>query len=97
MKTPITLSTFAASLGLSVVAINYNARGSKFRGYDLVSANKAIQVSFEPVHYSNGDKWMVTDKTQTVFGGVRYIKSMRAVPSLLHGLVPAEHTGFSLR
>ena len=96
MKAPVTLLTFAALHGLTAVPITYHSFGIDSRGWDLINSRNAIQVSFEPCHYSNGDRWMVTDKTDSAFKSVRYLKSLRGAPSLLSGFAPAEWTGYSI-
>lgn len=87
-----TLEDFAYKHGLTVVKINYRFKNYKFRGYDLIDADNYIQLKIEPVHYSNGDRWLVTDYTKT-FTGSEYMKSLR---ELKNTTISPRNTGFIL-
>ena len=46
---------------LRVEKINYSSNGIKLKrcGFDIVDKDNKILLSFEPVSYSNGDKWLL--------------------------------------
>jgi len=55
------LNDFAQKNGLKVEKINYSFQGLKIKrkGFDLVNKAGRIIASFEPVFYSNGDKYFL--------------------------------------
>ena len=61
---------------LRVEKINYHSNGFKLKrcGYDIVDKDNNILLSFEPVNYSNGDKWFLKSGI-----GQRYAKRLSMI------------------
>lgn len=56
-----TISNFCAAKRLTSIEISYKCNGVKLKrkGIDIVNSENKILYSFEPVTYSNGDKWFL--------------------------------------
>jgi hypothetical protein len=93
-----TLQKFADNYAFTIVPIRYTYQGIrvKRKGFDLIDRGRQIHLSFEPTHYSNGDKWLVKNYCQ---GGVMYAKNIPdAIKKLKeYGFWPVMHTGMSLK
>ena len=93
-----TLQKFAEIYGFNIAPITYKYQGIRVRrkGFDLIDKSRQIHLSFEPTHYSNGDKWLIKNYCQ---GGIMYAKSIPdAVKKLkADNFHPVEHTGNRLK
>lgn len=57
------LEKIAKAMNLKVVKIWYKFQGiQKTNGWDLQDIFGKIYISFEPVNYSNGDKWFIINR-----------------------------------
>jgi hypothetical protein len=94
-----TLQKFADNYAFTIVPIRYTYQGIrvKRKGFDLIDRGRQIHVSFEPTHYSNGDKWLV--KTYGYKECFMYAKN---IPDAIKKLKeesfwPVMHTGRMLK
>jgi hypothetical protein len=71
------LENFAKANGFKVDKIKYRHKTSSKTGYDIVKG-KYILMTFEPVKYSNGDKWLVKYSYSISDKGLEYLKSISA-------------------
>lgn len=88
------------ALGFEFHEIKYRAHGGSSTGFVITDADKNELIEVEPVHYSNGDRWMVKDK-QTypnewpTHRGLYYLKKLKGFAKNIQ--LKAGHTGFRLR
>jgi len=83
------LQLLADMKGCRIVPIKYRFKNYTFKGYDLVKVIDGIwyiQYSFEPVQYSNGDRWMIIDKRGS--GGIVYSKNMQQAACTISYFLP---------
>lgn len=63
-----------------------NSKKLKRKGIDIIDNNNKILFSFEPVSYSNGDKWLLIHGKSN--DNKRYFKKITL--NVLFNLIPAE-------
>lgn len=96
MKVAKSLQLLAAMKGCSIVPIRYHFQGTFKWGFDLVKVYdgvRYIQLQIEPTYYSNGDRWMISNKT--VYPGLGYAKNMLWLACHYSNIVPKE-TGWTV-
>ena len=89
-----TIDNFCKVNNLQSVSIRYKHQFGccKRKGYDVVNpSNNAILVSFEPVYYSNGDKYHLRNVHHN-YTGLRYCK--RITTKFLENNINVNETSF---
>ena len=83
-----TIKKFCSVKNYKYVKITYNTNGMKLKrkGFDIFDNDNKILFSFEPVNYSNGDKWILRHGKSK--DNQRYFK--RITTKTLFNLIPAE-------
>lgn len=71
-----TLTLYAKTNNLELVKIKYKAFGKYSIGFDLIKPEtREIIASFEPVYYTNGDRWFLRNSHNNYIGK-RYFKRL---------------------
>lgn len=91
MKAPKSLIELAATVDGSIHSINYRAHGQVSKGWVIVDKDRNELLEVEPVYYSNGDRWIVRNKT---FNRHFYVKSLRYLHTKCQ--IQAGYTGYKL-
>lgn len=64
MKIAKSLICFADLHGLQIAKVNFLSHGRTKTGFDVMYGN-IILYTFEPCHYTNGDRWLITGLTDS--------------------------------
>lgn len=92
MKTIKSLEALADSVGGFVERIKFKAHGQFQYGYAIVDADNNELLEAEPVHYSNGDRWKIHNRTTPGRIDMFYAKSLRSLEN--ETTLKAGYTGY---
>lgn len=87
MTAPKTLKKMADNVGGIVVNLSFGSR----KGYCIIDSERNELLTCEPVNYSNGDRWLISNKCNQSYS---YCKSIRNVHN--QSIKPG-YTGFRLK
>lgn len=87
------LDLLAESKGCKVIKIGYKFQGIslKRKGFDVVDGWNSILISIEPIHYTNGDRWLVNNYCT---GKQIYLKNLAYIKNQI--ITPGMQTGYKL-
>ncbi len=87
MRTAKSLLHLAESVNGRVEQLSFRFNGVFQTGYAIVDSDNNELLTLEPVHYSNGDRWLVNNHCAE---RITYVKSLRGLTADIKPM----HTGY---